>query len=276
MRIAVVGYGRMGRHHARVLTSLGHAVTTIDPSPAAGADLRGVAGLAPGDLAAEFDRAVIAVPRDHLVSEAERWQAHGIPTLIEKPLGRSAAEVHALDEELTTVGYVERFNPALRVLAENLERVGQIRHIESRRLGSVWGDDVLADLATHEFDVLTTLGFAPEAESVSTRPGHVAIGWQRGQISASYLYPVKVRTLEVVGADAMLRLDYTAQTVELVYAGGREAIAVPHGEPLREELIAWLADDRRRLAGFTEGWLALRFCEQARRRDSRLATAATA
>ena len=264
MRIAVVGFGRMGRHHARILRSLGHAVTTVDPFVNAGADVVHIADVR------EFDRAVIAVPPASLASVAERFQLVGIPTLIEKPCATSLGDLGRLDPLLTRAGYVERFNPALRAMRENLERIGAVRHIEARRLGSVWGDDVITDLATHEFDALRFLGFSPEVESVHTRAGHAALGWQRGQIIASYLYPRKVRKLEVVGAEAMLTLDYQAQTLALDYAGGGEMIldGTRMLEPLREELLGWLGDSPS-VADYSDAHAALTFCN-ATHRDAEL------
>src|SRR4051812_33272477 len=38
VKALVVGYGRMGRFHTKVLADLGYDVSTLDPDPGAGAD----------------------------------------------------------------------------------------------------------------------------------------------------------------------------------------------------------------------------------------------
>lgn len=75
MRALVVGYGRMGAFHARVLRDLGYHVTMVDPDPNRRADHATVAEARPewapaGPIPPVFDVAAVAVPPERLLDTA--------------------------------------------------------------------------------------------------------------------------------------------------------------------------------------------------------------
>jgi len=124
-RIAVVGCGRMGKLHARVLSEMDSVelACVVDASPQraeAVARQRGAKALAaPAEAVDLCDAAIIAVPTLAHLEAARPFVAAGKPVLIEKPLApdpASGEELIQLAEQTGTsvqVGHTERFNPAV-------------------------------------------------------------------------------------------------------------------------------------------------------------------
>ncbi|MHC4295158.1 MAG: Gfo/Idh/MocA family protein, partial [Planctomycetota bacterium] len=123
-RVAVVGAGRMGKLHARVLSEMESAelacVVDIDEQIARNvARQRNCEALKdPADAVEKADAAIISVPTVAHVEAARPFVAAGKPVLIEKPFTDDPAagqELIALSEQTGTqvqVGHTERFNPA--------------------------------------------------------------------------------------------------------------------------------------------------------------------
>lgn len=169
LRAGLLGVGRMGRHHARVLreTEGVELVAIADP----GGDPFGVAGnlevLPDIDALIEvgIDIAVVAVPTRYHEAAALKLAAAGVHTLIEKPIAHSveAGEriVNAFCEAglVGAVGHIERFNPALQQLRARLEagELGAIYQIQTRRQGPfparIADVGVAKDLASHDVDL---------------------------------------------------------------------------------------------------------------------------
>ncbi|HEX8496093.1 MAG TPA: Gfo/Idh/MocA family oxidoreductase [Actinomycetales bacterium] len=133
LRVGVVGLGRMGRTHVRVLTSLpGVQVAAVsDVDPGALADRGGAPGARahehPLELVrqGEVDALVVASSdashADLVLAAIER----GLPVLCEKPLTTSAELAHeivgrerSLGRRLVTVGFMRRFDPAFAALSD--------------------------------------------------------------------------------------------------------------------------------------------------------------
>ena len=131
-KVVLVGLGRMGKNHLRVLreTPGYELVAVVDAKAAAPADLgkipllRSVADLSSID----FEAAVIATPTATHHDVALELIAMGKHLLVEKPISSTyalGAEVlaaaHAKNVKLA-VGHVERFNPAVRKLREVIKQ----------------------------------------------------------------------------------------------------------------------------------------------------------
>jgi predicted dehydrogenase len=159
------------------------------------------------------------------------------------------------------VGYTERHNGAVLALAEALPQIGRLRHISIRRLGYANSAvDPALNLACHDLDVLDALGFDLEVWHALRVDGHLSLHLapnafvssfvERGEevctvsIEASHLHPVKVRTLEAVGTEGVLQLDYQRRTLTIAkdddagLHGG--ALAVDDTEPLITEWRSFL------------------------------------
>jgi myo-inositol 2-dehydrogenase / D-chiro-inositol 1-dehydrogenase len=165
-RIALVGAGRMGQVHLRVLRALAgvEVAAVVDPfaGDATHADVRQL--LDHGAV----DGAVVAAPStEHLRIVPPLLEA-GIPTLCEKPCGTTsteAAEAVRLAASSGTplrIGFWRRFVPALRELREQVAAggFGQLLLVRSQqwderppsRQFRVTSGGILTDMGVHEFD----------------------------------------------------------------------------------------------------------------------------
>lgn len=245
MRVAVIGMGRMGGHHWRVLRALGHEVVTVDPDPSRAPD-----HLSLDTVAGDLDAVAVAVPPDMLASVAVQASERAKLLLVEKPMAANVPDAIALAQSVghTAIGYTERHNPAVEQLRRNLELVGDIHHVAIQRLGlppdpGRQTAHVALDLATHDLDVLRYLGFEPQLLHAAGSARHVVatldLGGPTATLEASHLHPTKVRTLSVTGSEGMLTLDYQRQTLDLVEPEGITPIPVTYEEPLARQWRAF-------------------------------------
>lgn len=184
LRAGLVGVGMMGRHHARVLSSLEgvELVAVVDP----GGDPHGVAsGCALLSSVAELvslgvDYAMVAAPTAFHESIGLELAEAGIHALIEKPLAVDTPAAKRLTSAFAArglvgaVGHIERYNPALQQLRRRLEagELGAVYQITTRRQSPfparIADVGVVKDLATHDID-LTAWVARSAFESVSAR-----------------------------------------------------------------------------------------------------------
>jgi UDP-N-acetylglucosamine 3-dehydrogenase len=169
LRAGLVGLGMMGRHHARVLSSL-DGVELVGLADARG-DAHGVAGgravlpTVEELIRLGLDYCVVAVPTAMHEEVGLELAAAGVHALIEKPLAqdvisaRKLAEAFAGSGLIGAVGHIERYNPALQSARRRLElgELGTVYQIITRRQGPFPGRiadvGVVKDLATHDIDL---------------------------------------------------------------------------------------------------------------------------
>jgi predicted dehydrogenase len=270
LRIAVVGVGHLGRHHARILASLpGVALEAVVDTNRARADEiaaahRTVALYDARDLLGRVDAVTIAVPTEIHREIALPFLDAKIPVLVEKPMTRSLEEADDLiaaaarSGVVLAVGHTERFNPAVAAAAPLLT---DPRFIEVHRLGTFpersLDIDVVFDLMIHDLDVVLSLVRSDvesiEAVGVPVLTPRVDIANARltfangciANITASRISRDRVRKIRFFQPTAYLSIDYAAQKIEMwrVSAGngGRPAIEggdvpVRNEEPLLREL----------------------------------------
>ncbi|MBQ02113.1 MAG: hypothetical protein CL477_15690 [Acidobacteria bacterium] len=269
-RIAVVGVGHFGRHHARILSTLPgarlEAVVDIDADRASA--VAAETGAAPEtDVAAldgRVDAVTLAVPTARHHAVALPLLERGVSVLVEKPMARSVAEADELiaaaeaSGAVLAVGHTERYNPAI---AAALPLVQAPRFIEVHRIGTFPARsldiDVVFDLMIHDLDIiLTTVGAdveTIEAVGVPVLTDRVDIANARlrfttgcvANLTASRISRDRVRKLRFFQQDAYISVDCAEQVVEgwrvtrtpgaePEIAGGK--LDVPRGEPLEREL----------------------------------------
>lgn len=222
MRIAVIGLGVMGRNHKRVLEQLGHQVVTVDP--AGHADLTDIEQV-------HADGAVLSVPAEQM----RHYRGLDIPVLlIEKPGAVEWDELHHCWPHDTPIGYVERHNPAVLTLAESIDLVGELIHVEAKRLGLKGRGQLgpILDLATHDLDVLNLLGIPLKTLDLTEDRGHALGTFWCGHIEASHAHPRKIRTLQILGTEGLLQMDYQRQILDFVDTHGIHPVHVQYEEPL--------------------------------------------
>src|SRR5512136_1885310 len=145
LRVAVIGVGHLGRHHARILSTLDGAtlVGVVDQKADRAAEIAAACGTQPvADAASLFDRVdavSIAVPTESHLTSAMPFLERGIPVLVEKPLARSVEEADRMitaasrSGVVLAVGQTERYNPAVSTARAHVRNP---RFIEVHRLGT--------------------------------------------------------------------------------------------------------------------------------------------
>jgi len=187
LRAGLVGLGMMGRHHARVLSSLTDVelVAVCDPmgDPHKAAGDRTVLKTVKELIDTGIDYAMIAAPTAFHEELALELADAGIHAMVEKPLAidtQSAEKITAAFKAkglVGAVGHIERYNPALQQLRIRLEKgeLGDVYQIATRRQGPfparIADVGVIKDLATHDID-LTAWVAGSKFASISARTAH--------------------------------------------------------------------------------------------------------
>src|SRR5262245_26412081 len=102
LRVAVVGVGHLGKHHARILASLpGVSLTAVvdvnrPRADAIAAEHRSRPLYDARELAGQVDAVTVAVPTERHQDVAMPFLEAGIPVLVEKPLARAVGEADAM------------------------------------------------------------------------------------------------------------------------------------------------------------------------------------
>ena len=286
LRLAVIGVGHLGRHHARILSTM-EGVTlsaVVDTLPERAAEIASVSNTrALTDyraLIGEVDAVVVAVPTELHAEVAVPFLDKGTPVLVEKPMSRTLADADRMlaaaraSGAMIAVGHTERHNPAVAVA---LRLVSAPRFIEVHRL-SAFPDrsldiDVVFDLMIHDLDVILAI-VKSEVTSIEAvgvpvlTPkydiANVRLRFASGciaNITASRISKDRVRKIRFFQPDAYLSVDYASQEVEgwrLVRKEPRPdiqggAIPVERDEPLLRELADFVGAVRDRSAPLVDG-----------------------
>jgi predicted dehydrogenase len=299
VRIAVIGVGALGKHHARILAELSGAelVGVVDINEARAREV-GAAAHVPwatsaGNLPWAVDAVSVAVPTASHLSIALPFLERGTAVLVEKPLARDANEARQLmaaalaSGAVFGVGHTERFNPAVAAVRPLVDHP---RFIEVHRLGTFpdrsLDIDVVFDLMIHDLDVV--LSIVPsevtsvEAVGVAVLTPKPDIANARlrfasgciANITASRISRDRVRKIRIFQRDAYLSVDYGAQEAErwrLVRTNGAMPaidggkIDIVNEEPLKRELADFVAAVTARRAPGVTGADGLRALELAQR-----------
>src|SRR5262249_38837788 len=128
-RIAVIGAGEFGQHHARVLHELPAAelVAVVDINAARAREVAGRFGAETltdcRELAGRVEAATLAVPTAMHAPIGIHLLPRGIDLLVEKPIAPDLASADRLlqaareQSRIVQVGHLERFNPAVEAAA---------------------------------------------------------------------------------------------------------------------------------------------------------------
>jgi predicted dehydrogenase len=167
LRIGVIGVGRLGKQHVRVLCGLdevdfvGCHDQVEDRSQAAADEFGATAYAERGELIADVDAVDIVVPTSDHARYALTALELGKDIFVEKPLASEVDDARAIvdlarrGDRIVQVGHSERFNGAFEKV---LPRIEKPTFIEIHRLApfSVRGTDVsvVGDLMIHDLDLL--------------------------------------------------------------------------------------------------------------------------
>jgi predicted dehydrogenase len=306
LRVAVIGVGHLGRHHARILCSLPgvELVAVVDTNAARAAEIAarvGTQALTEARLLrGRVDAVTIAVPTEQHHDVAMPLLTEGVPALVEKPMARTLAEADAMivaaagSGATLAVGHTERFNPAVQAAAGLLV---DPRFIEVHRLGTFpersLDIDVVFDLMIHDLDVVLSLVPGEvesiEAVGVPVLTGRVDIanarlGFSNGciaNLTASRISRDRVRKIRFFQPAAYLSIDYAAQKLEmwrlLQTTGAMPSIQggevpVVEEEPLKREIEDFVTAVAGRRAPLVTGHQGRRALALAQRITERMTT----
>jgi predicted dehydrogenase len=294
LRVAVIGVGHLGRHHARLLAQVEGAtlVAAVDTQrERAAASVEGTSARALTDyreLFGEVDAVTVAVPTEAHRDIALEFLQRGTSVLVEKPMTRTIAEANELiaaaaaSGATLAVGHTERYNPAVATV---MPFVTTPRFIEVHRLG-VFPDrsldiDVVFDLMIHDLDIILAL---VKAEPVSIEAVGVPVLTDKfdianarlrfatgciANVTASRISKERVRKIRFFQPDAYVSIDYAEQEVEgyrLIRRDGERPqiqggkLPVTREEPLKRELsdfVRAVREQRRPVVSGEDGLRAL-------------------
>jgi UDP-N-acetylglucosamine 3-dehydrogenase len=242
MNVLLVGLGRWGELHLRVLGQLGASVWVADVSPRRLA-LAVERGVAPAQAVADYrvalahvDAVDVVTPADSHLAVAGDCLRAGRHCFVEKPLALTVAESRELERiaeaagRVLQVGHIFRFHPVTIALREALERdeIGRVRYATGRFAGFKRPrTDVGVNQSDgiHYFDLFAYL-FRARATSVTALQRDflgrglddmsvttVTYGDIPVVVEANYFVPGKQRDCVIVGERGSLVADYDAGTV---------------------------------------------------------------
>lgn len=301
-RIGIIGLGRMGLNHARVLSTMKSAelvaVYDVDPDRTQEVSERfsTVACQSADDVFDHVDALIVASPT---VSHADyvRAAAGRVDSIfVEKPLTEALASSQDLAALAVRhnirlqVGFIERYNPALQQLSKLLQastRVISVDFVRTNRVSERITDvDVVTDLMIHDLDLALYLN-GPVA-------GIFADGVKRGdmiefanatlrhengrtsRVQASRITDRKARQIEATCADSFVECDLLRREIVVSRQAKveqkpgepyritaiNERIEVQPQEALLAELQAFISRDHA--PGPADAVRAIELCEEIR------------
>jgi predicted dehydrogenase len=172
LEVSVVGAGKIGTKHARILSALPDVTIAgvVDVDAARAEELAATVDAAPVDLDTGVDADVVFVctPDDEHVKATQRAIDAGCHTFVEKPLATTVNDADALleataaSDAVHTVGHILRFDPRYRavhgamgdgsfgeIISVSMKRL--VARSRARRTGAV---SIPMRLGVHDFDLL--------------------------------------------------------------------------------------------------------------------------
>ena len=280
LRVAVIGAGVMGKHHANIYAALPHVdlVAVVDPNMArreeAATRYAAKAYNSTEALLANesLDAVSVAAPTSYHYLLSKQLLEAGVHVLVEKPVATDPFQAQALitlSEQrglVLQVGHITRFYRAVKLLKK---QTGEPYLIEARRLSPharIKDVGVILDLMIHDIDIVLSL--VPDKVASVSVAGRVLNGspfediaaaqivFENGCIArllASRVSPDAERTFVVAEPHQTTRLDFAKEpyTEMAVYkplsndfGSGHVQVdvrTVQEDNPLREELEHFLA-----------------------------------
>ena len=273
-RVAVVGVGSLGQHHARVYSEIDDAelVAVVDTDLVRAKEIAEKfhcqASSEVSPLFGTIDAASIVVPTFAHHDVAKTLLQQGIHLLLEKPITTTLNEADDLisfakrSGATLQVGHIEQFNAGLQMLKEHLTHPW---FIECHRVGPfvARGTDVhvILDLMIHDIDIILSL---VPSELVEIRAAgspvltpqidiaNVRLAFKDGcvaNVTASRVSQEKLRKIRIFQPDAYFSLDYTHQEMKVYRRLFREdgtphitidSVATEKEEPLKAELVSFI------------------------------------
>ncbi|MFN0139387.1 MAG: Gfo/Idh/MocA family protein [Pyrinomonadaceae bacterium] len=280
IRLAAIGVGSLGRHHARNYAELAaetpvELVGICDASPETAAEIAASHGCASfsdwRDLLGKVDAVSIATPTETHCEIACAFLENGVHVLVEKPIALTLDEA---DKMIATaersgaklmVGQLERYNPAMVALRPHVTKplyfeIHRVSPFPNRSLDV----DVVLDVMIHDLDAVQWLvgedvkiteiravGIPVISDKVDA--ANARIEFESGavaNITASRIGTEKIRKTRFYQTNAYVVLDYATKFASLTSLNPDAAhplagisinrLEINDVEPLRAEIMAFL------------------------------------
>ncbi|QDU08446.1 Gfo/Idh/MocA family protein [Gimesia aquarii] len=238
LKVAVVGVGALGRHHARILAGIEGVslIAVADTNPDQGqaiAEQNGCRWVSDyRELFEEAEAVSLAVPTQAHLAVASEFLSREIPVLVEKPIACNLQEAEELvriaeaHDTLLQIGHVERFNPATQAA---FERCSNPRFIRSERVSpyTFRSTDigVIHDLLIHDIDLVLSVvnsqvrnveAFGVSVMGENEDAVQARLRFQNGciaDLTASRICPSAKRTMQIWGTSGCVNVDFTSREV---------------------------------------------------------------
>ena len=280
IRVAAIGVGSLGRHHARNYAELA-ADSRVELVGICDANVETVASIASQydcgsftdwrDLLGKVEAVSIATPTETHCAIACAFLEKGINVLVEKPIAASLAEADKMIAAAKTsgaklmVGQLERYNPAMVALRPHVTKplyfeIHRVSPFSNRSLDV----DVVLDVMIHDLDAVQWLvgedirvseiravGIPVISDKVDA--ANARIEFENGavaNITASRIGTEKIRKTRFYQTNSYVVLDYATKfaSVTSLNPGAAHPLAgisinrlvINDFEPLRAEITAFL------------------------------------
>ena len=266
-KIALIGTGRMGKIHMRVLYRLGVLVGVSDINKES---LEGISQNIPGiPYFTDYKEMINTVNPDGVIIAAptklhytiakdliENFSLAGI--LVEKPVCNTLAEAEDLvklvksSKTKITVGHIEVFNPVVSKMLElfNQGVLGDLRTLIFQRRGAVSDGridsigDVFGDIGIHDFDIASRFlhgEFQLRAISLTHNSSNIfnssTVTLHNSDVMCTFHlsreFAGKKRQIEIEGTKATMLVDLLDQYITIrqlgIAKGDTKSISIPYG-----------------------------------------------
>ena len=247
IQTAVIGVGHLGKFHAQKFFQLQNSTlaAVADKDFEKAQAVAAATGCTPvadyRELLGEVDAVSIVVPTDLHFEVAQDFLRHKSHVLVEKPMTASLEQAEALialarrHDRVLQVGHLERFNPAITALEEEL---GEARFIECHRLAPYKPRgtevNVVLDLMIHDIDIILDI-VKSDVERIDARGtpvlsedidiANARIAFRNGcvaNVTASRVSTATDRKMRIFQNDAYLSVDFQNRELAVYRKGQQE------------------------------------------------------
>jgi predicted dehydrogenase len=299
VKMGLIGCGKWGENHARVLSEIGcDFVGIADRNPAVKkfADSLGVKFEPDYKKLLQFVDAVsVVVPTDKHYEVVKECLLAGKHVFVEKPItpdSKSAMELIELAKKkklILAVGYLFRYNSALLELKKQLKNAGDIHYITARYVHSNkpprTDSGVILNFATHLIDIMGFLFgdlrprkvFCKKVNYLSGEREDAAFitldyGSFIANLEVTWFHPLKKRDMWIIGSKEKIYADLLEQMLvryPIRLEGGNVVsekeinVEIRKNEPLKEELSNFCRNvERGKVDGAEREYDITKICEK--------------
>ncbi|MCX8188401.1 MAG: Gfo/Idh/MocA family oxidoreductase [Nitrososphaeria archaeon] len=265
VKIGVIGVGGWGKNHVRVLNELKalEAICDVNEERVKEYSIKyQVYGYTDLDkfLEHELDGVIVSTPTKTHYEIALKSIEKGLNVMVEKPFtyeieeGEKLVKMAKEKNVILTVGFIERFNPAMREVKKLVAEgtIGAPLYLlftrENRWPVHIIDVGVILDTAIHDID-LSRWFFEEEPSMVFARMGAfgtkhervaaLVLGFSKERTSliiSNWITPRKVRELEIVGENGTISLNFITQEIKIDLEDKTDIPRTKYEEPLLLEL----------------------------------------